>query len=130
MNPFEKISAAATSGMRAQAQRMQVVSENIANVDTHGYKRKQITFENVYDRTEDVRRVEVGHMFLNQTEGEKVFDPTHPFADEGGYVTMSNVNMMTEFADAREATRSYDAGLEVFRQARDMYTSLLDILKS
>jgi len=69
-------------------------------------------------------------MFLDQKEGERVFDPSHPLADGDGYVIMSNVNMMTEFADAREATRSYDAGLEVFRQARDMYTSLLDILKS
>ena len=130
MNPFDKISAAATSGMRAQAQRLQVVSENIANVDTHGYKRKQVTFENVYDRSEDVTRVEIGRQFLDQKEGERIFDPSHPLADADGYVIMSNVNMMTEFADAREATRSYDAGLEVFRQARDMYTSLLDILKS
>ncbi len=130
MNPFDKITAAATSGMRAQAQRLQVVSENIANVDTHGYKRKQITFENIYDRSEDVTRVEIDRMFLDQKEGERVFDPSHPLADGDGYVIMSNVNMMTEFADAREATRSYDAGLEVVRQARDMYTSLLDILKS
>lgn len=130
MNPFEKITAAATSGMRAQAQRLQVVSENIANVDTHGYKRKQVTFENVYDRSKDVSRVEIGRQFLDPKEGERIFDPSHPLADETGYVAMSNVNMMTEFADAREATRSYDAGLEVFRQARDMYTSLLDILKS
>lgn len=130
MNPFEKITAAATSGMRAQTQRLQVVSENIANVDTHGYKRKQVTFENVYDRSQDVNRVEIGSQFLDQKEGERIFDPGHPLADADGYVIMSNVNMMTEFADAREATRSYDAGLEVFRQARDMYTSLLDILKS
>lgn len=130
MNPFEKITAAATSGMRAQAQRLQVVSENIANVDTHGYKRKQVTFENIYDRSEDVNRVEIGRQFLDQKEGERIFDPSHPLADADGYVIMSNVNMMTEFADAREATRSYDAGLEVFRQARDMYTSLLDILKT
>ncbi len=130
MNPFDKISAAATSGMRAQAQRLQVVSENIANVDTHGYKRKLISFDNVYDKSKDVTRVEIDRMFLDQKEGERIFDPHHPFADESGYVTMSNVNMMTEFADAREASRSYDASLEIVRQARDMYSSLLDILKS
>lgn len=130
MNPFEKITAAATSGMRAQAQRLEVVSENIANVDTHGYQRKLLSFENVYDRASGVSKVEVDRMFLDQAPREEVFDPTHPFANEKGYVVMSNVNMMTEFADAREATRSYDAGLEVFRQARDMYSSLLDILKS
>ena len=129
MNPFDKISAAAMSGMRAQAQRLQVTSENIANADTHGYKRKLVTFENVYDRKAEATHVEIGRMYLDQTPGENVFDPNHPFANEEGYVTMSNVNMMTEFADAREATRSYEAGLEVFKQARDMYSSLLDILK-
>ncbi|GJL92630.1 flagellar basal body rod protein FlgC [Hyphococcus sp.] len=130
MNPFDKITSAATSGMRAQAQRLQVVSENIANADTHGYQRKLVSFENVYDRNLDVNKVEVGRTFLDQTPREEIYDPSHPFANENGYVVMTNVNMMTEFADAREATRSYDAGLEVFRQARDMYSSLLDILKS
>jgi len=129
MNPFDKISAAATSGMRAQSQRLQVVSENIANADTHGYQRKLVTFDNVFDSNTGVTKVEVGRVMLDETPREKMYDPHHPFADESGYVTMSNVNMMTEFADAREASRSYDAGLEVFRQARDMYRSLIDILK-
>ena len=130
MNPFDKITAAATSGLRAQAKRLEVVSENIANADTHGYQRKLVTFENVFDRNQGVSEVKVGKMYLDDAPREEVFDPSHPFANENGYVTMTNVNMMTEFADAREATRSYDAGLEVFRQARDMYSSLLDILKS
>ncbi len=129
MNPFDKIATSAMSGMRAQSQRLQVVSENIANADTHGYKRKLVTFDNVFDRNTDTTKVEVSRTHLDQTPGEEVFDPSHPFADENGYVTMSNVNMMTEFADAREATRSYEAGLQVFKQARDMYTSLLDVLK-
>ncbi|MEZ5892660.1 MAG: flagellar basal body rod protein FlgC [Parvularculaceae bacterium] len=130
MNPFDKITAAATSGMRAQAQRLEVVSENIANVDTHGYQRKLVSFENVFDRNNGLNTVEVDRIMLDPTKREEVFDPGNPLANEDGYIIMSNVNMMTEFADAREATRSYDAGLEVFRQARDMYRSLLDILKS
>jgi flagellar basal-body rod protein FlgC len=129
MNPFEKISAVAVSGMQAQAQRMQVVSENIANVDTHGYQRKLVTFNAVYDRATGENRLEIGRQYLDPAPRERVFDPSHPFADEKGYVTMSNVSVMTEFADAREATRSYDAGLQVLKQAREMYTSLLDILK-
>jgi flagellar basal-body rod protein FlgC len=129
MNPFEKISTLAVSGMQAQAQRMQVVSENIANVDTHGYQRKLVTFNTVYDRATGESRLEIGRQYLDPAPRETVFDPSHPFADEKGYVTMSNVSIMTEFADAREATRSYDAGLQVLKQAREMYTSLLDILK-
>lgn len=129
MNPFDNISASATSGMRAQAYRLQIVSENIANSDTHGYRRKLVTFENAFDQSADLNRVTIGGVYLDRTEGERLFDPSHPFADESGYVVMSNVNMMTEIADAREANRSYEAGLQILRQARDMYASLLDILR-
>ena len=130
MNPFEKISAMAMSGLRVQAHRMQVATENIANADTHGYQRKLVTFENVYDRESDLNRVEIGRLSLDRTPGERLFDPNHPFADGEGYVTMSNVNIMTEFADAREANRSYDAGLQMYKEARSMYGSLLDILRN
>ncbi|MEM9015097.1 MAG: flagellar basal body rod protein FlgC [Pseudomonadota bacterium] len=126
---FGKISAQSISGMRAQAYRMQVVSENIANIDTHGYRRKLVSFENTYDSTARADLVQVDRVFLDSKPGAELFDPHHPFADENGYVRMSNVNLMTEFADAREANRSYEAGLQVFRQARDMYNSLLDILR-
>lgn len=129
MNPFEKISSHATSGMRAQAQRLQVVSENIANADTHGYRRKLVTFDTVYNRSKDVDQVMLDRITLDPTAGDEIFDPGHPLADAEGYVLTSNVNIMTEFADASEANRSYEAGREVFRQAREMYSSLLDILK-
>ena len=129
MNPFAKISSFAVSGMRAQSQRMQVVSENIANADTHGYRRKMVSFDNVYNRIDGVNKVEISRQFLDPTPGEKMFEPTHPLADQEGYVEMSNVSIMTEFADAREANRSYEAGLQIFQQAREMYSSLLDVLR-
>ena len=129
MNPFEKISSYATSGMRAQAQRLQVVSENIANADTHGYRRKLVTFDTVFDRKTDVNQIVLDRIDLDRTPGDEIFDPGHPLADENGYLLTSNVNIMTEFADASEANRSYEAGREIFRQAREMYSSLLDILK-
>lgn len=50
-------------------------------------------------------------------------------ADADGYVTMSNVSLVTELADMREANRSYEANLNSFQQARSMYRSLLDILR-
>lgn len=129
MNPFEKASATVSSGLRAQAYRLQVVSENLANADTHGYRRKLVSFDNVYDSTMGGDIVQVGRVTLDSSPPAEVFDPNHPLANESGYVTTSNVNIMTEFADAREASRSYEAGLQVFRQVRDMYASLLDILK-
>ena len=129
MNPFSKITAAALSGMKAQTTRLQTVSENIANSDTHGYKRKLVTFDSVYDRTDEITRVEVANISLDDTELNRRFEPNHPFANEEGFVLESNVNIMTEFADAREASRSYDAGLEVYKQARTMFSSLLELLR-
>ena len=68
-------------------------------------------------------------MMLDQTEGEQKYDPSHPMANDEGYVTMSNVSIVTEMADMREANRSYEANLNSYQQARSMYKSLLDILR-
>lgn len=129
MNGFDKITAASTSGLAAQTKRLQVTSENIANVDTNGYQRKLLQFSSVYDRATGQSTVDTSDVFLDRSEAELVYDPGNPLADETGYVAGSNVNIMNEIADAREANRSYNAGLEIFRQARGMYSSLLEILR-
>ena len=71
----------------------------------------------------------VGRVSLSGAPLEEKYDPSNPLADETGYVGMSNVNLVMEMADAREANRSYEANLASFRQAREMYSSLLDLLK-
>jgi flagellar basal-body rod protein FlgC len=120
---------AASLGMNAQSFRMRVVSENLSNVDTHGYQRKQIQFANVMDAVSGVDKLKIGDVTLNQTQGQLSFDPSHPLANGDGYVVMSNVDMMVELADGREASRSYEANLTTFRQATQMYSSLLSILR-
>ncbi|NWG92197.1 MAG: flagellar basal body rod protein FlgC [Parvularculaceae bacterium] len=129
MNLFAKTSATIASGLRAQAYRLQLSSENLANADTHGYRRKLVSFDGVRDRITGASLVRVSRVSLDPTKAEEVYDPQHPFADENGYVAKSNVNMILELADAREATRSYEAGLQLFRQAREMYAGLLEVLK-
>lgn len=129
MDSFSQAMSAAASGMDAQGFRMRIVSENIANVETPGYHRKLTTFGNVFDRDTGVSRVAVGRVSLDGSPVEERYDPSHPLADESGYVDMSNVNMVLELADAREAGRSYEANLATFKQAREMYSSLLDLLK-
>lgn len=120
---------AAASGMRAQGFRMRVVSENIANTDTPGYQRKTLSFDNAYDPETKLNLVKVDRMALDKSPVERVYDPAHPMADESGHVSLSNVSLMMEMADGREASRSYEANLATFQQARQMYSSLLDILK-
>lgn len=129
MNVFAKTSAAATSGLRAQAYRLQIVAQNLANADTHGYRRKTVTFDQSIDRKAQVETVRVSTIGLDPSPRERIFDPAHPFADREGYVEGSNVNVITELADAKEANQSYQAGLQIVAQVRQMYSGLLEILK-
>ncbi|WP_439110704.1 flagellar basal body rod protein FlgC [Lentibacter sp.] len=129
MNDFSKALDVTVSGLKAQSQRLRHVSENIANSDTPGYRRKTVSFESEYQAGSGVSRVETGRVRLDQTELERVFDPSHPLADESGHYQGSNVNLLIEVADAREAQRSYEANLKMFEQARQMSSDLMSLLQ-
>lgn len=120
---------AAMSGMQAQADRLRHTSENIANADTPGYRRKIVSFEQVVEGGRPTGRVEAGDVRLDRTTLPKIFDPSHPMADDAGYYDGSNVDLVIEIADAREAQRSYEANLKMFGQAREMTRNLLDLLR-
>jgi flagellar basal-body rod protein FlgC len=122
MNFLSNFSVAGT-GMDAQSRRLRVISENIANADTPGFRRKVLSF------AEAERGVAVTALTLDQTELPKVYDPAHPLADAQGYHDGSNVSLVVEMADAREAQRSYEANLRMFDQTRQMSGALLDLLK-
>ncbi|WP_050524679.1 flagellar basal body rod protein FlgC [Pseudorhodobacter wandonensis] len=124
MTDLIKSLAIAASGMEAQAQRLQHVSENIANVDTPGYHRKTISFRDAVDGG-----VTPGPVRLDRSELTQIYDPGHPLADESGHYDGSNVDLVIEIADAREAQRSYEANLRLFDQARQMTQSLFEILR-
>lgn len=126
MNPLKASMMQAVLGMELQSKRMGLTSENISNVDTPGYKRKLLTLEPQQGAAGDFMATRIQ---LDQKEGVQEFDPAHPMANADGYVTMSNVSLVTELADMREANRSYEANLNSFQQARSMYRSLLDILR-
>jgi len=125
MNDLSTSLAFAASGMEAQANRLRLVSENIANADTPGYHRKLVTFENAMD----TGLVKLGDVRLDRSDLPKIYDPGHPMADAKGYYDGSNVDMVIELADAREAQRSYEANLRLFDQARQMTQSLFDLLR-
>jgi len=126
MNPFDFSMQQAMSGMRTQSQRITVSAENVSNADTPGYQRKILVSDP--NASSDVSFAAL-RTVLDQTPGNNEFNPEHPMADGEGYVTLSNVSLVTERADLREANRTYEANLNSFQQARTMYGSLLDILR-
>ena len=129
MSDFSDAIAVSSAGLRAQATRLRHVSENISNADTPGYRRKTVPFEVESGMIGGPALVSVGRVQLDQRDLEKVFDPSHPLADETGHFQGSNVNLMIEIADAREAQRSYEANLKMFDQTRQMSSGLMDLLR-
>lgn len=115
----------AGTGLDAQARRLRVIAENIANADTPGFRRKELNFA----EAQIAGGVAVTGLSLDDTPLPSVYDPSHPMADEAGYYLGSNVSLVTEVADAREAQRGYEANLRLFDQARSMSRSLLDLIK-
>ncbi len=129
MSEFQHSLSVSASGLRAQAQRLRHTSENIANTDTPGFRRKTVPFESMARAGEDEGKVQTGRVKLDQTELRRIYDPSHPLSDESGHYDGSNVDLVVEIADAREAQRSYEANLKMFDQARQMSAGLLDLLR-
>ncbi len=139
------------SGLEAQRTRLDVISNNIANAETTrteeggAYKRKDVVFESVgkprtfstllknfgksrlNDIEPEMEGVKVSSIVEDQEAGAKVYDPTHPDADEEGYVELPNVNMVVEMTNMISATRSYEASLSVVEAAKSMAQRALEI---
>ena len=133
MSDLMRTLALSASGMKAQSTRLRHVSENIANVDTPGFRRKTLSFQQVAgDRVggrDGPNLVVPGRVRLDRTDLPLIHDPGHPMADENGNYQGSNVDLVVEIADARQAQRSYEANLKMFDQARQMTRSLLELLR-
>jgi len=137
VDPLAGAAKVAASGMRAQSTRIRVVSENIANAQTTGstpkadpYARKAVTFENVLDNERNTLGVQVKSVSVDSTPFREEYDPGNPAADENGNVKLPNVNILVEMADMREATRSYEANLQMIKQVRSMFSTTIDLLRN
>lgn len=137
MDPLAASLKIAGTGLEAQATRLRIVSENIANArstgDTPGadpYRRKTITFGSALDQTSGADVVAVKKLGLDDSAFIEEFDPGNPAADAKGMVKMPNVNVLIEMADMREANRSYEANLQTVKQSRDLIAATLDLLKA
>ena len=137
MNDFARSMGIATSGLRAQAGRMRVISENIANADSTAqsaggdpYRRKVPTFSSALDRTLDANIVTLGKIRPDPSAFRVKHDPGNPAADAAGNVKFPNVNPLIEMTDMRDAQRSYEANLNIISATRRMIQRTLDILKA
>lgn len=129
MSEFAKSLSVSASGLQSQATRLRHLSENISNADTPGYRRKTVAFETAFGAGDKVSNVSTGKVLIDKSELARIYDPSHPLADTSGHYDGSNVDLMIELADAREAQRSYEANLKMFEQARKMSSSLMELLR-
>ena len=134
---FARSMGIATSGLRAQAGRMRVISENVANADSTAstaggdpYRRKVPTFSSTLDRALDAKVVSLGQIKPDQSDFRVKYEPSNPAADASGNVKYPNVNPLVEMTDMRDAQRSYEANLNVITATRRMIQRTLDILKA
>ena len=134
---FLRSIAIAASGLRAQAGRMRIIAENIANADSTApkagaepYRRKIATFRGEIDRTLNAQMVELGRVKTDPSDFRLKHQPGHPAADANGNVKYPNVNALIEMMDLREAQRSYEANINVIGASRRMIQRTIEILKS
>ncbi len=134
---FLKSLITAASGLNAQSGRMRIIAENIANADSTAqapgqepYRRQIPTFRAALDRETESRTVELGPVRPDRGDFRLRFDPSHPAANDEGYVEMPNVNRLVEAMDMRNAQRSYEANLNVVQSTRQMISRTLDILRA
>ena len=131
------------SGLTAQRTRMDVITENIANIDTtrtedgNPYTRRMVVMEErnadfasllaAGMSSEDYGGVRIAEIADDPSEYELVYNPSHPDANEEGYVRMPNVDLMQEMVDLMEAYRSYEANITAFQAYKDMAVKTFEI---
>ncbi len=126
----------AVSGMKAQAERLKVIAQNMANADSisdvpggQPYRRQVVAFKDYVDPQTGAEMVKVDKILKDESPFPKKYEPNHPAADAQGYVSLPNVNPLIEMMDMKEAQRSYEANLNMMQTARNMNSKILDVLK-
>jgi flagellar basal-body rod protein FlgC len=124
------------AGMRAQSQRLKVVSQNLANAESiatrpggEPYRRQTISFKDALDKETGTNLVQPGKITADNSDFIKKYEPANPMADPDGYVAYPNVNPIMEMMDMREARRGYEANLDVIESSKAMVNQTLSLLK-
>ncbi|WP_264050754.1 flagellar basal body rod protein FlgC [Methylobacterium flocculans] len=137
IDPLSASTRLASAGLEAQSLRLRIAAENVANAQSVGdgpgadpYVRKTVTFRAAMDRALGSASVAVQKVGTDDAPFRIERDPGNPAADAEGNVKLPNVNMLVEMADIREANRSYEANVQVIKQARAMVASVIDLLRN
>lgn len=135
MNAFSSMQISAT-GLSAERLRMDTITSNIANATTTKsadgsgpYVRKVAVFQEALDKHKQMAGIKAIRIEKDKSPLRKVYDPSHPHADETGYVTMPNVNVLNEMADMMVSTRAYEANVDTFNALKGMFSKALEIGK-
>ncbi len=123
----------AGSAMNAQSQRLNTVASNLANADSatsangQPYKAKQVVFAAVPVGQAGATGVNVAQVIEDPSPMKVVFDPKNPLADEKGYVTMPNVNVVEEMVNMISASRSYQSNVEMLNTTKTLLLKTLNL---
>jgi flagellar basal-body rod protein FlgC len=135
MSLFDAIDISA-SGLTANRTRMDVTAENLANAETtrgangQPYQRQEVILqERAPSFGEVLGGVMVTGIVPDGTPGRRVYDPGHPDADKEGYVTLPNVNPVSEMVDLITSSRGYEANVTAMNAAKQMFTKTFDVLR-
>ncbi len=120
------------SAMSAQAQRLNTTASNLANADSatsptgEAYRAKSVVFESVPQQS-GATAVRVREVVEDPSPLKQVYDPKHPLADDKGYVSMPNVNVVDEMVNMMSASRSYQTNVETMNAAKTMLLKTLTL---
>ena len=123
----------AGQAMTAQSQRLNTVASNLANAESTvsstggAYRAKQVVFSSVPLGTEAVQGVRVERVVEDAAPLRRVFDPKHPAADDKGYVSLPNVNVVDEMVNMISASRSFQTSVELMNTAKQLALKTLSI---
>jgi flagellar basal-body rod protein FlgC len=130
------ILAISASALKAENQRMKIIAQNIANADTtpsapglRPYQRQVVVFKKEFDKALGAYKVKVDGVRADNADFARKFDPSHPAADAQGYVLQPNVNTLVETMDMSEASRAYQANIDVITSSRTMVQKTLNLLQ-
>ncbi|MFZ4122588.1 MAG: flagellar basal body rod protein FlgC [Caulobacterales bacterium] len=135
MSDLDATLAAAASGMRAQSTRMRIAAENVANANSTGADpnsdpfRRRIPVIEATQLPDGARGASVVGARVDMSAFRSEYRPGHPAADAQGYVRLPNVDTLVEMMDLRDATRAYEANLNMIEAARSLTSRTLDLLR-